>query len=177
MDIDRLIRNWHIKASEEDYFSRFTFEYLAFVAFLRKRKFVGQANKKDRAIIQKLKQDTQIEERYLQQIQNKLELRKAWVSIKQHYDSDRFRDSEGDKWWNCSHDEMNQQRPEEREKPCGVIHDLRNWENMVELWYRVRNNLFHGEKEYDDERDRFAVEYGYRTLKELVELLLEKEEQ
>jgi len=30
-----LIKNWHSKASEEDYFSKFMFEYMAFIAYLR----------------------------------------------------------------------------------------------------------------------------------------------
>ena len=46
---------------------------------------------------------------------------------------------------------------------------------MVEFLYLVRNNLFHGQKDAEDERDKFAVEFGYKTLRELAELLLEEE--
>lgn len=35
MDYKDLIKNWHNKASDEDYFSKFVFEYLAFIASLK----------------------------------------------------------------------------------------------------------------------------------------------
>ena len=47
----------------------------------------------------------------------------------------------------------------------GVIHDLKDWENMVEFWYSIRNNLFHGAKNPQDERDQFLIENGYKTLR------------
>ena len=34
-----LIKNWHSKASDEDYFSKFVFEYLAFIAHLKTQLF------------------------------------------------------------------------------------------------------------------------------------------
>ena len=47
-----------------------------------------------------------------------------------------------------------------------------DWENMIEFWYIVRNNLFHGAKNIVEERDQFLVQYGYLTLRELMEILL-----
>ncbi len=35
---------------------------------------------------------------------------------------------------------------------------------MVEFWYAVRNNLFHGGKNPTIKRDCFLVEHAYRTL-------------
>jgi len=175
MDIDRLIKNWHNKASEEDYFSKFVFEYLAFIAFLSKKKFRHESS--DRNVIQKLKQDNPTKTAYLRRIQNSKELRKAWESIKREFDRIPFHHSNVRARWNCSHRRLQEQTPEERTKREGVIHSLEDWENMVEFLYLVRNNLFHGQKDAEDERDNFAVEFGYKTLRELVELLLEEAEQ
>ena len=41
---------------------------------------------------------------------------------------------------------------------------------MVELWYSTRCNLFHGTKSLEKARDKFLVKYGYKTLKELLEI-------
>ena len=172
MDIDRLIRNWHFKASEEDYFSKFIFEYLAFIAFLGKKKFTNERN--DRKVIQKLKQDNDTKTAYLRRIRNSEELRKFWEVIKKEFDEMPFRHSDDSTWWNCSHLSRQDQTPEEKTRREGVIHSLEDWENMIEFLYLVRNNLFHGQKDAEDERDKFAVEFGYKTLRELVELLLEE---
>ena len=175
MDIDRLIRNWHNKAPEEDYFSKFVFEYLAFIAFLSKKKFKNES--KDRCVIQKLKQDIATKTAYLRQIQNSKELKKAWETIKKEFDRIPFQHLNGYPWWNCSHLDVNQQTAQEKGEKKGVIHSLDDWENMIEFLYLVRNNLFHGQKDTEDERDQFAVEFGYKTLRELVELLLEEANQ
>lgn len=49
MEIKSLIQNWHYRASEEDYFSKFVFEYLSFIAYLKKIEFTSA--KKDRQAI------------------------------------------------------------------------------------------------------------------------------
>jgi hypothetical protein len=182
MDFDRLIRNWHIKASEEDFFSKFVFEYLAFIAFLRKEKFKYCSN--DRDAIQLLKQDNETKAAYLAQIQSNKKLRSAWEQIKKTFDAKPFHDAarvaigkNEYSWWNCRYDNPDQKTSQENAKASGVIHSLEDWENMVEFWHSVRNNLFHGAKDPERERDRFAVEYGYKTLIELVELFLSSETQ
>lgn len=182
MNYDSLIKNWHIKASEEDYFSKFVFEYLAFIAFLRKKEFINETE--DRATIQKLKRDNEIKIAYLKRIQSNEKLRRAWERIKREFDREPFHDAarcsigrDEHTWWNCSHLRSHEQTEEEKRKTKGVIHNLEDWENMIEFWYCVRNNLFHGEKEPGYKRDKFAVEYGYKTLRELVEILLAKVQQ
>ena len=64
-----LIKSWHIKATEEDYFTKFTFEYLAFTAFLHTQQYSEAeiqtqkgniARVTDRDFIQRLKQDLQL---------------------------------------------------------------------------------------------------------------------
>src|SRR5215213_7648394 len=79
MNYDQLIKNWHSKASDEDYFSKFVFEYLAFVAYLRKKPFREVSN--DRAAIQTLKQDDAIRSRYLERIERERELKAAWGTV------------------------------------------------------------------------------------------------
>lgn len=179
MDVDRLIKNWHIKASEEDYFSKFVFEYLAFIAYLRKTKFISEEGEKDRNTIQRLKRDNETKTDYLKRIQSNKKLKSAWEEIKKEFDKKPFHDAarlslgyDEHTWWNCSHAHDNQKTPEDKAKAGGIIHNLEDWENMVEFWYCVRNNLFHGEKDPEHKRDEFAVEFGYKTLSELVEILL-----
>lgn len=176
MDFDRLIRNWHIKASEEDYFSKFVFEYLAFIAILRKKKFRYENDKRDRDTLQRLKQNNVTKSAYLSRIQSNEELKSAWEQIKAEFDRKPFHDAarlsigrSEHPWWNCSDFRSNKQIKDEKK---GVIHNLEDWGNMVEFWHCVRNNLFHGEKDPENERDEFAVEFGYKTLRELVEILL-----
>ncbi len=181
MNYDNLIRNWHIKASEEDYFSKFVFEYLAFIVFLRKRKFTEAMN--DREAIQQLKRDDQIKTSYLTKIQSNGQLKEAWEKIREEFSQFRLGNASGNSdevediiWWNCSHLNLHEQPDEEKKKPKGVIHHLDDWENIVEFWRAIRNNLFHGEKNPEDRRDQIIIQNGYITLRELVEILLAEEE-
>jgi hypothetical protein len=50
-----LIVGWHERAAEGDYFSRFVFEYLAFIAHLKNNIYFAET--RDRNVIQNLKQD------------------------------------------------------------------------------------------------------------------------
>ncbi len=177
MNYKDLINNWHHKATEEDYFSKYVFEYLAFIAYLKTQLF-GSDNT-DRSVIQTLKQNNKIKEKYLKKIQKNPELRNDWELIKNELDQTRLGNVSRNlnsvqeiKWWNCSHNNLSEQTQEEEEKLKGVIHSLEDWENMVEFWYSIRNNLFHGAKNPENERDQFAVKYGYSTLKELMVILL-----
>lgn len=177
MNYDNLIRNWHIKASEEDCFSKFVFEYLAFIAFLRKKKFTYC--KTDRDAIQHLKQERRIKNSYLEKIESNGQLKNAWEKIKDELGRFRLGNASGNsdeveeiKWWNCPHQDLQQQTELEKQKPKGVIHELNDWENMVEFWYSIRNNLFHGAKDPEEQRDQLVVKNGFITLRSLVEILL-----
>ena len=180
MDYKNLILNWHQKASDEDYFSKYVFEYLAFIAHLKTQLF--DSTDQDRMSIQKLKQNQSLKEKYLRRIQTKSSLKNDWEHIKGKLDELRLGNAsrnlnsvEEIKWWNCSHTNLNAQTQEEKTKLKGVIHSLDDWENMVEFWHSIRNNLFHGAKNPENERDLFAVKYGYRTLTELMEIILNEE--
>ena len=178
MEYDQLIKGWHehaAKSSTKEYFSRFVFEYLAFVAFLR-TKIAGGSILDDRKRIQQLKRDQTTKCDYLKKVKMNQELSGSWRSISNRLDKKHLenltRIGQTNTWWNCSHTESNQKTPSEVSKRNGVVHSLDDWENMIEFWYIVRNNLFHGAKNIVEERDQFLVQYGYLTLRELMEILL-----
>ncbi|MBA3045570.1 MAG: hypothetical protein KKH41_04540 [Candidatus Thermoplasmatota archaeon] len=175
-----LIKNWHHKAKEQDDdFSKFVFEYLAFIAFLRKYKFIEQI--KDRPLIQKIKCDIALKEKYIDKIKTIPSLSADWKYVSEELNRKPLSNASYNqspdelKWWNCSYEHSENQSQLEKEKRKGVIHSLEDWENMVEFWYIVRNNLFHGAKDPENERDQFAVEYGYKTLSVLVRVMIEEE--
>ena len=167
---DPLIASWHEKAKEGDYFSRFVFEYLAFIALLQNKLYIGAGN--DRAVIQALKQDTSRRETYLAAIARNEPLRMLWREVSAelertplHNSSRDLDDPEIDKWWNSS----GSAPTEDNESPKGIVRSLSDWENMVEFWYGVRNNLFHGGKDPNIRGDCFLVEHAYRTLAAFME--------
>lgn len=179
MSYEQLIRNWHAKASEEDYFAKFVFEYLAFIAYLKTQKY--SSDDKDRVAIQKLKQDTTVKNMYLNKMNLGGDLKSDWEHIQRTLNEIRLGDASRDlndtreiDWWNCSHEHQNQKSMEEQAQLRGVIHSLQDWGNMVEFWYSIRNNLFHGAKNPENERDQFAVKYAYKTLRPLMEIFLER---
>lgn len=179
MDYDQLIKNWHSKASDEDYFSKFVFEYLAFVAFLKKKLFISASN--DREAIQLLKQEESIRDAYLKLVHNDVELANSWQEIMKELGKYRLGNVSGNgdeireiEWWNCSRTNLNPQPEEERNKVKGVITDLNDWGNMIEFFYSIRNNLFHGAKDPQSDRDRVLVEHGYKALKPLVQIFLDR---
>jgi hypothetical protein len=49
-----------------------------------------------------------------------------------------------------------------------------DWVNTVEVWYSIRNNLFHGGKNPNIERDHFLVEHAYKMLKPFMDMELKE---
>ena len=86
MDYKQLIQNWHNKASDEDYFSKFTFEYMAFIAYLMTQWFPYADN--ERKAIQELKRNSKKKKDILKEVMSlgaltiylKVNLMKAHVS-------------------------------------------------------------------------------------------------
>ena len=173
MDYAKLIGNWHKKASlQEDPFSGFVFEYLAFIAYLRTQCFTDTS--KDRQAIQKLKQSKYLEEKYLRKVESEQLLKGEWESIITELKKKPLRnDSEPDnmRWWNCSNDDPKHKTHDEEGRKTGTIYSPQDWENMVEFLYTIRNNLFHAEKDPKNERDLFLVEHGRKVLKKFVDVL------
>lgn len=165
-----LIRGWHDKAAGGDYFARFVFEYLSFIAHVKNNLFYDATS--DRNAIQMLKREERIQQPYLEKIASDPLLRGAWNQVIQElserplynssYDPDNPRIHD---WWNCSGDSP----IDADEQPKGRVLSLEDWQNMVEFWYSVRNNLFHGGKNPNIKRDMFLVEHAYITLSPLME--------
>ena len=160
-----LILSWHQKAKDGDIFSRFVFEYLAFNAHLKNNLFIDARS--DREAIQRLKQDAVREKMYLQILKRNKPLHNLWQSVivelaqnPLHNTSHDWDYPEIDVWWNSNGNEPD--RKDQSQK--GIVKSISDWGNMVEFWYSVRNNLFHGGKDPDIPRDCFIVEHAYRTL-------------
>ncbi len=165
-----LIIGWHEKSKEGDYFSRFVFEYLAFIALLKNNLFFGMGS--DRNAIQALKQDSARRIAYCADVSRYEPLSVLWGEViaelgktPLHNSSRDMDDPEIDKWWNNSGYEP----AKDDKSPKGIVRALSDWENMVEYWYGVRNNLFHGGKNPNIRRDCFLVEHAYLTLASFVE--------
>ena len=165
-----LILSWHRKAKHGDYFSRFVFEYLAFVALLNNELFIGAGG--DRKAIQALKRDRARGKAYVAAIAANEPLRGFWQDVitelwraPLHNSSRDLDNPELDIWWNSA-----DSRPKKDDKsPQGVVISLSDWGNMVEFWHGVRNNLFHGGKNPNIRRDCFLVEHAYLTLASFME--------
>jgi hypothetical protein len=156
MNFEALIRNWHNKTIvPEDYFSNFVFEYLAFIAYLKKiRHFEGS----DRDTIQDLKMDRSIENEYKDAIESNPALSQTLHNLIDELREKPIR--------NVSSPE--QLRRHWTGPSPGVINSIHDWTNIVEFWYTVRNNLFHGLKDPENERDMQMAKYAYKTLSPLV---------
>jgi hypothetical protein len=165
------ILGWHEKASEGDHFSRFVFEYLAFIAHLKNNVFFAATS--DRNAIQTLKRDSGRRGLYIEKVKSDRPLLDLYEQlIKElrrfplHNSSLDLDNPEIDKWWNCSETRPDHDDPLEK----GIIRSADDWENTVEFWYSVRNNLFHGGKNPNVQRDLFLVVHAYKTLKVFMEI-------
>lgn len=173
-----LIRNWHEKA-KEDYFSRYIFEYLAFEAFLKKYKYREEdiyqvaRNAKERSYIQRLKNEDLYVRKWIELVSIDKSLKRTLTELIAFLNDEPLR-SDGT-WWNCTAYDR-QQCP--NTGIDGVITSNDDFINIVEFWYQVRNNLFHGGKNPDSRRDEKLVTFGYLTLSAFMEnvLLPEMEE-
>lgn len=164
----KLIRNWHKKArNEKDYFSKFVFEYLAFIAIIVKIEKLRTENK-DRTAIQNFKKQykEKLGEKYSKKINPNLKNLINYLKEKPLTESGNL------KWWNCSELRLCMCNGSEQKNDKGVIKDSCDWEHIVEFIYYIRNNLFHGDKDPEDGRDQCLVEHAYKLLNPLVEILL-----
>lgn len=184
------IRNRHnLKASEDDYFAKFVFEYLAFIAYLRKYKFYDSSD--DRDAIQLLKQSQEIKEQYFSYMSE--EVINSWniiitefKAVARLWNASRLKDVEELTWrnHNCEKQRFCTQNGcwefiihadivvQYNDMPKWVIWSTNDWTNMVEFWRAIRDNLFHWAKDPENSRDKLVVEYWYKTLKPLVEIFL-----
>jgi len=151
-----LIKQWFDRSIfKTDIFTQFIFLYISFIAFL------AQANpgKNDRGIINSLKDAEDARAYYVSLLQKDSGLRDTIKSLISVLNNQPIR---------------NDTRPNDNNwtGTDGVLRNEEDWENLVEYWYRVRNNLFHGHKAPEFERDRDLVKYAYRTLTPLMEIFI-----
>lgn len=176
MDFLKLIKNWHEQAKvNSDPFSKYVFEYLAFIAYLKRVQFIGQDS--DMAAIRDLKNDNHFRKTYLNTVKKNERLVKSWQSIITELDQhpigvlDANTDEVRTIWyWDCDCNTNN-----DRNHYCntqGRIRDIDDWKNMVEFWHTIRNNLFHGGKNPSDSRDQLFVREGYETLSAFMDQVL-----
>lgn len=168
-----LIEAWHEKASEGDTFSRFVFQYLAFIAHIKNNLYFDARN--DRDAIQRLKRDERISPRYLEAVTNDDTLAQFWNEVIKELEKKPLHNNSADpdypvidKWWNSTEDHPNT----DSSLSEGSVLSLEDWPNMVEYWYSVRNNLFHGGKNPNTGRDAFLVEHAFQTLRPLMNIEL-----
>lgn len=153
-----LIKNWHEK-SKEDYFSRYTFEYLAFEAFLKKFKYTNH-NGNERTYLQLLKQDADYQIKWSALIESNQEYKKILTELCSYLENEPLQTSRKN-WWGCSSSDFIECDAGRIE---GKINNETDFTNIIEYWYQVRNNLFHGGKNPDSSRDSKIVMYAHKTL-------------
>lgn len=178
MNYENLIKNWHQQATSDDFFSKYVFEYLAFIGFLKRIKFVNEDS--DTNAVRRLKHDEEFKNVYLTQVENSPTLQEAWNLIKTELDTSPLHaisESTGEIcsiwYWDCGHEfESKKEREVHECEKQGTIRDLSDWANMVEFWHSIRNNLFHGSKNPQDKRDKILIENGFKTLSPLVDFMV-----
>lgn len=177
----QLIKNWHVKASQEDYFARYTFEYLAFIAFLRtqwlkegeiasRKGTVGKLT--DRDYIQALKADANGNVFWywlmvIREPENQ-EWRETIRELKIILDAQPLMVS--NRWWNFSGFDINTKVSTTDQS--GILRNEEDLTNLVEFWCTIRNNLFHADKDPESERDQKLVKFAFKTLSSFVEKVL-----
>lgn len=177
-DYYNLIKSWHIKANNEDYFSKFTFEYLAFIAFITTKKYTdndisskkGNASKiTDRDYIQTLKQDLEYKKKFVDFI---LENNNGINDVITELYTYLLRQPliVDDRWWN-----NNSYVSLVNQESSGALRDINDYENAIEFIYILRNNLFHGSKGPEVERDEKLIRFAYLILSFFVENILIKD--
>jgi hypothetical protein len=149
------VNSWHERAqNEEDPFVQFIFDYLAFVAIINQR---YSNERDDRHKIQALKRDETIKSTYL----NKLSKNNVQKIIKTLDVNPITNETRSNRYWTCK----NRQNE-------GKINSPEDFRNMVEFIYLARNNLFHGKKGYEINRDILIMEYGFVLIDPLVDVLI-----
>ena len=107
-----LIEAWHEKASEGDTFSRFVFQYLAFIAHIKNNLFFD--TRSDRHAIQRLKRENRIAQAYLETIMGDDAHTQFWNEVITELEKKPLHNSSADpdyptidKWWNSTKDQPN----------------------------------------------------------------------
>lgn len=152
MTYEDLIKQWYQRAIKgKDPFTKFIFIYIAFTSFLT----LHEDYLRDRERIINLKNDINAKRYYLSIVRENGDLRKVLLAL---VDESKRRSvpnltRENDRNWSGRD---------------GVLNGENDWENLVEYWYRIRNNLFHGQKAPESRRNKRLVNYAFLTLQPLM---------
>lgn len=143
------IEGWRGKAKEQkDDFLKFAVEYFAFNALLNLN-FFPREEKNDRFRIEELKKEKECKTYCIRYAEK-------WIKeLKEELDGKPL---------------INLTRSGEDL----TIENIEDWGNIVEVAYRIRNNLFHGSKCSTHERDLKLVGCGYGLLSCMNSYLFEK---
>ena len=130
---------------------------------------MNRNSKTDRPLIQNLKQDNGLKERYLDRVDND-----TLKDLILHLESDPIQNvtNPDDKWWDFNG--KNFPNGHVKSPHDGKIVSTKDFRNIIEFIYRARNNLFHGHKLLDYEEDLIIVTYGYKILYPLMEIVIEE---
>ena len=160
------INNWHEKAKEEDdFFIKFILEYISFIAFLENIK----PSINDRKLIQRLKRNSTLKKIYLDKV-DKTIVKNLMEELEQRPIENVGMSN--DRWWDCDADTYLDFVSENN----GKLRSINDYVNIIEFIYRARNNLFHGRKSLNYERDLTIVRYSFELLKPLMDIILNNEE-
>lgn len=146
---NELINEWFYRSEKEkDYFTKFIFLFISFIAFLSRRYEMIEHDCRKKNDL-KLRND--VKNYYIDQINKDHSLKKSITDLVVYLDKEPIRNitRNSDPW-------------------DGKLTNIYDWENLVEYWFMVRNNLFHGHKCFGFERDKKLVEFAYKTLHPLM---------
>jgi hypothetical protein len=162
------IKVWHTKAMEEDYFSKYTFEYMAFIAFIKTQLYPNLSTH-DRKYIQKLKRDIILRDLWINEVGQNPEAQSDINNLKSMLESLSF--NADNRWWNNESDNANNSADLSENS---LLQGIRDLPNVIEFWYMVRNNLFHGKKSPEIEEDKLLVKHAFKTMAFFMEHILLK---
>jgi hypothetical protein len=123
---------------------------------LRKKKYPESTT--DRQAIESLKTNDKMRDRYFERMKMDRHLQVEWEAlVKELNNTPLVNETLGNNYHN---------------RWDGKIRDTNDWGSIVEFWYTVRNNLFHGTKSPEVFRDKSMVMYAYKTIKDMVDIFI-----
>lgn len=136
-----IVLKWYYRA-QLDYFDTYINLFIAYNAWFKK----VTKESKDRAAINKLKERAGIWDEYLAG-ETMIRLTEHLAEIVDITNHTPLENLTGDnKHWD------------------GIVKNTNDWQSLIEYWYRIRCNLFHGEKSPEDQREAKLVKLAYESL-------------
>jgi len=165
------IKMWYYK-SEIDYFSSFTTLWIAFNAFYKEKFKKG----KDFENIKSLVEDGKWKKIYNKLLDSKENFRIDVKDLKEELDAEPL-----------SNDKGSPKLDNDKDSPKSLItgraypinvEDIHKMDQLFDVLYTIRNNLFHGDKSpsFFAERDQRLVKFAYKILHQYFGEILESEQ-